>query len=118
MSNVHIIICNMICILTFRLHSSQLFDPLTITYHSFIIRRMTLSCAVFRQPCSRFEIVMILLGLENGTHISRKKAEFFRCTAYRLDPISSGSFNDLDGEVVQPGRIQARVIPSKINYFA
>lgn len=70
------------------------------------------------QPCSKLELIKILLSAEHGTHIKYPKAEFFRCVAFRLDPISSGSFNDIDGEVVQPGRIQARVVPGKLKFFA
>ena len=72
---------------------------------------------VIRKPCSRFELTKILLGLETGAHVGSKKAEFFECVAFRLDPISGGSFNDVDGEVVEPGRIQARVLPSAMNCF-
>ena len=43
--------------------------------------------------------------------------EFFKCSAYRLEPISSGSFNDLDGEVVESGPIQAYVLPSAVEAF-
>ena len=40
------------------------------------------------------------------------------CTAYRLDPSDeSKSFNDLDGEVVESGRIQGYVVPSAMNIF-
>jgi sphingosine kinase len=43
--------------------------------------------------------------------------EFIQCTAYRLEPITPGSFNDLDGEVVEPGPIQAAVLPRAIQAF-
>lgn len=64
---------------------------------------------IIRKPCSKLELLKILLGLENGTHLSQPKAEFFQCKAFRLEPISKGSFNDIDGEVVEPGRLQAFV---------
>ena len=35
--------------------------------------------------------------------------EFIKCSAYRLEPITKGSFNDLDGEVIEPGPIQAAI---------
>ena len=73
---------------------------------------------VIRKPCSRVEIVKILLGLENGSHAKNAKAEFFPCVAFRMDPMTSGSFNDIDGEVVESGRIQGRVQPSVLNLFS
>lgn len=35
--------------------------------------------------------------------------EFIKCSAYRLEPITKGSFNDLDGEVIESGPIQAAI---------
>lgn len=72
---------------------------------------------VIRKPCSRLGVVKVLLGLENGSHVKNAKAEFFPCVAFRLDPISKGSFHDIDGEVVESGRIQGHVESSGINFF-
>ena len=58
------------------------------------------------------------MSLESGGHIHHDKAEIVQCTAYRLDPLVGGSFNDLDGEVVECGRIQARVVPKKMTMFS
>ena len=70
------------------------------------------------RPCSKFELLKILIGLETGSHVSSPEAEFIDCVAFRLDPISSGSFSNVDGEVVEPGRIQAYVQPSAIRFFS
>ena len=43
--------------------------------------------------------------------------EFIECSAYRLEPITDGSFNDLDGEVVEAGPIQATVSPSSLRAY-
>lgn len=72
---------------------------------------------VVRKPCSRWELMKILLGLESGTHVKNPKAEFYKCVSYRLDPQTEGSFNDIDGEVVEPGRIQGHVIPSSLHFL-
>lgn len=72
---------------------------------------------VVRKPCTRFEMVSILLALETGSHVNHKRVEFIPCKAYRLEPMTDGSFNDLDGEVIQSGPIQARVQPSAIQMF-
>lgn len=44
-------------------------------------------------------------------------AEFIQCKAYRLEPITEGSFNDLDGEVVESGPIQAKVLPGVVQAY-
>lgn len=72
---------------------------------------------VVRKPCSRYESVAILLALEDGTHVNHPKVEFIACKAYRLEPITPGSFNDLDGEVIESGPIQAHVQPGAIQMF-
>ena len=36
--------------------------------------------------------------------------EIVECVAYRLESLSGGSFNDLDGEVVESGPIQGHGI--------
>jgi hypothetical protein len=41
--------------------------------------------------------------------------EFIKCEAYRLEPITPGSFNDLDGEVIEAGPVQGCVLPGAIN---
>ena len=72
---------------------------------------------VIRRPISRFALTSILLKLETGAHISHDKVEFFNCKAFRLEPMTKGSFNDLDGEVIEPGPIQAHVMPSAMPFF-
>lgn len=44
-------------------------------------------------------------------------AEFISCTAYRLEPISEGSYNDLDGEVIESGPVQGIVMPGAIKAY-
>uniref|UniRef100_A0A7S1FT61 DAGKc domain-containing protein n=1 Tax=Corethron hystrix TaxID=216773 RepID=A0A7S1FT61_9STRA len=74
---------------------------------------------IMRQPVSRLDLVNVFLSLENGGHVNHPKVEFIKCVAFRLDPADPKmSINDLDGEVVQAGKIQARVIPGKMNIFA
>ena len=43
--------------------------------------------------------------------------ELIECAAWRLEPLTPGSYNDLDGEVVQSGPIQGKVLPSAIQIF-
>lgn len=58
------------------------------------------------------------MSLETGSHTDYEKAEFIECVAFRLDPITKGSFNDIDGEVAESGTIQARVIPRAMKMFS
>lgn len=59
----------------------------------------------------------ILLGFETGSHVNIPQAEFIACTAYRLEPITNGSFNDLDGEVIESGPIQGQIQPSALRIY-
>jgi diacylglycerol kinase family enzyme len=60
---------------------------------------------------------MILLAMETGAHTDMPGVEFIKCTAYRLEPISPGSFNDLDGEVIEAGPIQGKVLPEAVQVY-
>ncbi|GAX29409.1 sphingosine kinase [Fistulifera solaris] len=71
---------------------------------------------ILRKPMSRFRATRVLLGLDTGKHIEVEGAEYVACTAYRLEP--QGSYNDLDGEVIEDGPVQAQVIPGVLNVFA
>lgn len=66
---------------------------------------------------SRYRMARILLGLESGSHAGMPGAEFVECVAYRLEPLTTGSFNDIDGEVVEDGPIQAHVLPRSFQVF-
>jgi hypothetical protein len=59
----------------------------------------------------------MLIDMEKGKHVLYKRAEFYDCTAFRLEPLSQGSFNDVDGEVVEPGIIQSHVLPAALNFI-
>lgn len=60
----------------------------------------------------------MLIDMETGNHTKYKNAEFFDCVAFRLDPSNECSFNDVDGEVVEPGRIQAHISSNKLNIIS
>jgi sphingosine kinase len=72
---------------------------------------------VVRGSVSRYRMARILLGLESGSHVDMPGVEFIACTAYRLEPLSPGSFNDLDGEVIEAGTIQGHVLPGAWQVF-
>jgi sphingosine kinase len=66
---------------------------------------------------SRYRMVRILLGLETGSHVDMPGVEFVECVAYRLEHFTAGSFNDIDGEKVEDGPIQAHVLPGAFQVF-
>lgn len=86
--------------------------------------RSTLQDGVFQimivryKNVSRYRMARILLGLETGSHENMPGTEWVKCTAYRLEPLSPGSFNDLDGEVVEHGPIQGFVMPGIWQVFS
>ena len=59
----------------------------------------------------------MFLDIEAGTHLKNKNAEEFKCIAYRLESITIGSYNDVDGGVVESGPIQACVLPDPMQIF-
>lgn len=68
---------------------------------------------------SRLRITMIMLGLETGSHVGMNGCEFIECSAFRLVPYEGQriSKNDIDGEPVEDGPIQAYVMPSALQVF-
>ena len=72
---------------------------------------------IVRNNISRFRMAMILIGLETGAHVNVDGLEIVECVAYRLEPTTNGSFNDLDGEVIESGPIQGHVLPAAIRTY-
>jgi len=72
---------------------------------------------VVRGSVSRYRMARILLGLASGSHCGMPGAQFIAANAFRLEPTSNGSFNDLDGEVVESGSIQGVVLPKSWTVF-
>jgi sphingosine kinase len=72
---------------------------------------------IVRKNVSRFRMAMILLGLETGAQVNMDGVEVVECVAYRLEPTTPGSFNDLDGEVIESGPIQGHVLPAAIRTY-
>jgi sphingosine kinase len=70
---------------------------------------------MIRKPLSRLQMIRILLSIDSGEHIHLKGVEFIKCSAYRLEPV--GSFNVIDGELVEAGPIQAHVVPKSMLLF-
>ena len=70
---------------------------------------------IVRKDVSRYQMAMILLAHETGVHVSLDGLEIVKCVAYRLEPITPRTFNDLDGEVIESGPIQGQqVLPAAI----
>lgn len=69
-----------------------------------------------RGKVSRLRMALILIGLETGTHAQYEQCEFIDCCAYRLEPITPG-LSVLDGELIEEGPIQAKVLPAALTVF-
>lgn len=66
-----------------------------------------LTLFLVRGSVSRYRLARILLALETGWHENMPGVEWIQCAAYRLEPSDlTHSFNDLDGEKVEPGPVQ------------
>jgi sphingosine kinase len=73
---------------------------------------------VRRRGLSRYQMIKWLLSLDHhGSQMNCEITEMIQCVAWRLEPLSEGSYNNLDGEVVESGPIQGRVVPSAIQTF-
>ena len=72
---------------------------------------------IVRGHVTRLQLIRMLLSLESGGHRHLPGAEFIDCVAYRLEPQSPGSFNDIDGEAVEDGPIQGVVQPQTMQIF-
>ena len=68
---------------------------------------------IVARDLSRFEIIKLLLDLDNGDHVKHPRIEIFKALSYRLEPANTDvGLYSLDGEVVEYGPIQASVLPS------
>jgi sphingosine kinase len=74
-------------------------------------------CLVRGKHVGRVAMASILIGLDHGNHADHPDTEFIECVAYRLEPLCEGSHNDLDGELIESGPIQAQVTPGALQIF-
>ena len=63
-------------------------------------------------------MIQIALAIETGGHIHHDQCEMYECSAFRLGPLEGGSHNDLDGEKIEDGPIQAAVLPAAAWFFS
>merc|ERR1712070_1077745 len=54
-------------------------------------------------------------AMGNGSHQGMQGVEFIQCSTYRLE--HQEGINDVDGEVVEAGPIQGKIMPSAMNIF-
>ena len=72
---------------------------------------------IVRSSVSRLRLLQILLKLDSGKHIECDGLEVVCCSAYRLEPLTDNTYNDLDGELIEDGPIQAS-ISNTARFFA
>jgi sphingosine kinase len=61
---------------------------------------------------SRLQMLGLLLSSDGGGHVYSPAIRIFQCTEYILEPLTTAGLYSLDGEVVQYGRIEGKVMPS------
>lgn len=71
-----------------------------------------------RRGLSRYKMIMWLLSLDSqSSHTKRDITEMIECVAWRLEPGREGSYNNVDGEAVESGPIQTKILPSVTQVF-
>jgi len=60
----------------------------------------------------------MLLKLDSGKHFDSPDLVYVPCVAYRFEPqLPDVSHNVLDGELLENGAIQARMLPGGAKFF-
>jgi sphingosine kinase len=75
---------------------------------------------LLRGNVSRIRMLLMLLAVETGNHVGMPGCEFIECSAYRLEPNPTNrqiTRNNIDGEPIEDGMIQACVIPAAVRVF-
>lgn len=63
--------------------------------------------------CTTLELLHLLILAESGEHINHPKVKVFKATAFRFEPLNlqDGGIYSIDGEIVNYGPIQGRILP-------
>lgn len=74
---------------------------------------------LLKYPISRMKLIQVFLDFETGKHVRHKDViSTISCVAYRWEPAPPRqSYNNIDGEVVEPGPIQATIQPQSLKMF-
>jgi sphingosine kinase len=102
------------------LWASQVTHAGKSTFHcpSYTFGSGTITVMIVRQPISRWKMARILLAVESGSHTKLPGVEWIICRQFRLTPDRDDvSYNDVDGEEVVRGPVQAIVEPKRLRYF-
>eukprot|EP00522_Entomoneis_paludosa_P009230 CAMPEP_0172463622 /NCGR_PEP_ID=MMETSP1065-20121228/47844_1 /TAXON_ID=265537 /ORGANISM="Amphiprora paludosa, Strain CCMP125" /LENGTH=141 /DNA_ID=CAMNT_0013219619 /DNA_START=120 /DNA_END=545 /DNA_ORIENTATION=- len=74
-----------------------------------------------RGKVSRLRMALILLGLENGSHLGQPYVEEVDCCAFRVEPSTERGarigMNVVDGELVEEGPVQGHLLPGRFQFF-
>ena len=76
---------------------------------------------IIRSSVSLVRLSLILLLIEHGAHVEISGCEFIECTAFRLEPDPTNrtydTRNNLDGEIIADGIVQASIQPASVHVF-
>ena len=69
---------------------------------------------LYCDDCTTFELLNLLIEMDSGSHIKNPKIKQYKAKAFRYEPLN---LNDkglltLDGELLNYGPCQAKIIPS------
>lgn len=74
---------------------------------------------VRRSRVNRLKMLKIMLGFETAQYLNVEGVEMLPVTYFKLQPLSSGSYITIDGEVLetddQDATIEAQIMPKKLN---
>ena len=70
---------------------------------------------LIRKGISRRHLFEVLLGLEEGQHVKYPEAEMVPVTEFKLEPLAEKGIMLVDGERIDSGAIQAKILPSFAN---
>lgn len=78
----------------------------------------TIHLVIIRGGISRTQLLTFLINMSSGTHLPTENTEFIqvvRVEAFRLEPHGNSGILTIDGERVDCGPLQAKIIPAAVN---
>lgn len=78
----------------------------------------TIYLVIIRGGISRYQLFNFLINMSSGSHLPTKNTDFIkveRVVAFRLEPYENNSILTVDGERIECGSLQAKILPGSIN---
>lgn len=65
---------------------------------------------ILRRNATKTDLLKVFLSVESGKHVSVRGVDMVKVQAFRLEPLQQGSHVTIDGEVLDYGPVQARIL--------